>query len=259
MTAKEINSHTDQVRLFFEEPIRYLGRRAFDIRIRFETVQEFIQKKTFGHILDIGCGDGSISLPLLTHYQCQQLTLLDMSSSMLSLAKKKITEDISGRVKFINENFIDTELDPQGYDLILCLGVLAHVDSPAEVIARIARFLKPGGILILEVTDSYHPIGAILGLYHRMLDYLVVNKHKLNWLRTKDIILTCQEHNLSPSAFYRYSLPPPGSHRIFSQENMYKMTRIVFGFSLDKNRNKWLGNVSIYCFDKQPVNQQQQN
>jgi SAM-dependent methyltransferase len=50
-----------------------------------ETVQELVRLSGDARVLDIGCGDGSISLPLLTGKT--SLTLLDLSAKMLSIAK----------------------------------------------------------------------------------------------------------------------------------------------------------------------------
>ena len=74
------------------------------MRIRIETVREFLKNPRFGHILDIGCGDGSISLPLLTTEN--RLTLLDMSEGMLARAKSGIPAGLSGSVETLKSDFM---------------------------------------------------------------------------------------------------------------------------------------------------------
>jgi len=237
---------TERVRLFFESPDRYLCRREFDIRIRMETVEELTRGRAFEHALDIGCGNGAISLPLLTPRR--RLVLLDMSSSMLARARAKVPRDLLNNVDLVNEGFMTAPLEPQSYDLVVCIGVLAHVESPADVIAKIARVLKPGGSVILEFTDSYHFAGRAIVFYHRLLNCLRPAPYTLNRLRMRDIVQSCLRHGLRPSTFYRYSLPPPGAHRFFEQETLYKMTRLLFG-RVNHNRNRWLGNEFIYEFE----------
>lgn len=234
-------SHAREVKSYFDVPNNYLDRRSFDIRIRAETVQELMRGRTFRNALDIGCGDGSISLPLLP--RCQRLTLLDLSPAMLALARSKLPPGAG--VVFLNENFMDSPLEEGAYDLVLCLGVLAHVDSPESVIAKLSRILKPGGSLILEVTDSFHPVGRAVDMYHRLLNAVRGCSYELNRLRNDDVIRICRKHGLGVASYYRYSLPPPGSHRLLDHGALYKMTRLVFGRS-DRNRNKWLGNVFIH-------------
>ena len=41
------------------------------------------------------------------------------------------------------------------------MGVLAHVVSPQDLIAKIASVLKPGGTLILECTNGYHLLDRV--------------------------------------------------------------------------------------------------
>ncbi|MCI0561550.1 MAG: class I SAM-dependent methyltransferase [Nitrososphaera sp.] len=252
MIGQRFGSRVQQVRAFFETPKNYLGRREFDIRIREETVQDFTRGGTFADILDIGCGNGVISLPLLMRGQCQQLAMLDISDNMLALAKEMIKPDLRHKVEFINENFMTFDFGPKRFDLVLCIGVLAHVDSPEEILKKIAEVLKPSGSLILEITDSYHPVGRVIALYHSLLNFLRPSTYALNRLRIGDIIRTCLKYRLIPAACYRYSLPPPGSHRLFAQNTLYRMTRAVFGPS-DHNRNEWLGNVFIYRLETHSV------
>lgn len=242
-----MTTKTEQARLFFEAPERYLDKREFDIRIRAETVQEFTRGRSFESILDIGCGNGSISLPLLTPQR--RLTLLDISSNMLATARGKIPPELIDNVELVNEGFMTAPLALGSYDLVLCIGVLAHVDRPADVIARITQMLKPEGCAILEFTDSYHFMGRAVVLYHRLLNHFRPATYSLNHIHAREIVETCRACDLQASAFYRYCLPPPGSHRLFDQETLFRLTRMVFG-TPDRNRSKWLGNEFIYLLER---------
>ena len=42
------------------------------------------------------------------------------------------------------------------FDLVICVGVLAHLVLPQDLIAKIASVLKPGGTLILECPNRHH-------------------------------------------------------------------------------------------------------
>src|SRR5580700_3501046 len=126
MAESAMTSKLEQVKSLFEIPDKYLCPRQYDIQIRVETVQQFTENLTVDRVLDIGCGDGSLSLPLLP--RCKQLTLLDLSSKMLDLARGKIPADRSRDVELINGGFLGSNLPSQSFDLILCVGVLAHVD-----------------------------------------------------------------------------------------------------------------------------------
>src|SRR5437588_12945296 len=142
-----MSTKIDQVKTFFDQTELYL-KIDYNIRIRTEVVKGFVGDYQFNSILDIGCGSGAISLPLLR--QNNHLTLLDVSSNMLSIARSSIPPGLAGNVETINEDFMHAELPSQAYDLVLCIGVLAHVDSPAAVIAKMVSLLKPGGSIIVQ-------------------------------------------------------------------------------------------------------------
>jgi 2-polyprenyl-3-methyl-5-hydroxy-6-metoxy-1,4-benzoquinol methylase len=247
MAESAMTSKLEQVKSLFEIPDKYLCPRQFDIQIRVETVKQFTENLRVDRVLDIGCGDGSISMPLLP--RCNHLTLVDLSSRMLDLARNKIPFDRSNDVEVINGSFIDSNLRPQSFDLILCVGVLAHVDSPAAVIAEIARLAKPGASVILELTDSFHFWGMPVVFYQKLLKLVRPEPYALNRLRHRRIVRTCRDNGLTVSQIYRYGLPPLGTSKVAGQEEMYKMTRYLFGPS-DRNRNAWMGNQFIYRLQK---------
>jgi 2-polyprenyl-3-methyl-5-hydroxy-6-metoxy-1,4-benzoquinol methylase len=245
-------SKSEQVKALFEAPEKYLGPRQYDINIRVETVQQFTGTTQFDKVLDIGCGNGAISLPLLP--RCRQLTLLDLSANMLELAGSRVPVERRGDVELINANFLEANLEPHSFDLICCIGVLAHVDSPGDVIAKVSRLAKPDAIVILEFTDSYHFWGVPVVLYQKVLRFLRPEPYKLNRLRRRQVMELCRDNGLRAAKVYRYGLPPIGSSKVLNQEQMYRATRNLFGPS-DHNRNSWMGNQFIYRLQKEAVPQ----
>ena len=178
-----MTSKTEKVKSLFEVPEKYLGPRHYDIRIRAETVQEFTSTLMFDRALDIGCGDGSISLPLLP--RCNRLTLLDLSRKMLELAGRRIPAERKNDVDLIDGDFMGVNLDSKSFDLIFCIGVLAHVDSPVAVIEKVAQLAKPGGWVILEFTDSFHLWSIPVVLYQNLLKLVKPPPYRLNRLKKR--------------------------------------------------------------------------
>jgi 2-polyprenyl-3-methyl-5-hydroxy-6-metoxy-1,4-benzoquinol methylase len=140
-------------------------------------------------------------------------------------------------------------LRPQSFDLIFCVGILAHVNSPSAVIAKVAELAKPGAWVILEFTDSFHFWGVPVVLYQKVLKLLRPEPYKLNRLKKRQVLSLCRENGFDISRLYRYGLPPLGSHKFMDQEEMYRLVRRLFGPS-DQNRKRWMGNQFIYCLQK---------
>lgn len=235
----------EQVQTFFEQPEKYLGRRAFEIRIRAETVMELAERSRDIRILDIGCGDGSISLPLLT--ETTRLTLLDLSSSMLSIARSRVPPGVAQRVETVNQDFSTAQFKPQSFDLILCIGVMAHVTSPSDFIGKMVSLLKPGGSIIIECTDSGHILTRAVALLCKVWGLWRPTTYTLNSISYSDIVEIFGRYHLQPAAKFRYVAPLPGFYRLLSQDSLYNCTRQIFG-TLSTNRNVWLGNEYIGLF-----------
>lgn len=240
-------SKVQHVRSWFEVPDRYLNVRRYDIQIRRETVQEFVHSVAPETVLDIGCGDGSISIPLL--HSIKRLTLLDISTNMLSMARNSIPDAYSDRVSLVNSALIDAQLPENSFDLVLCLGVMAHVDSPAALIAEIARLVRPQGSIVLEFTDSRHFWGLPVVAYHRALKLLRPAPYELNRLDRNTVDGLLRPHGLQKIGVYRYGLPPIGAGMFLGQQQRYDLTRYIFG-PANRNRNGWLGNEYIYHLRK---------
>jgi 2-polyprenyl-3-methyl-5-hydroxy-6-metoxy-1,4-benzoquinol methylase len=234
----------DQVRTLFERPERYLDGRRYNIMIRAETVNEFVRGRHCQHILDIGCGDGSISLPLLR--ADNQLTLVDVSSAMLAAARRQTPPELVRNVEFVNGDFLTAPLVGR-YDLILCVGVFAHANSPASVIAKLGSLLEPGGDVIVQFTDYSHLLSRILASYDEIRNVVIPQPYCLTSLGNEEVLEMFVRQSLRLVNAYRYSLPLPGMARMLGQHSLYRLTRWLHGY-YPCSRNARLGNECLYQF-----------
>lgn len=116
-------------------------------------------------MLDLGCGDGSVSRQFLP--DLSQLTLLDLSFEMLAMARAHLPSFYRKKVHLINADFQERTLNQQ-YDIILCIGVLAHVSSIHGTISRAAELMRTGGKLVIQFTDAENLAGGFLHYYDKM-------------------------------------------------------------------------------------------
>jgi len=238
-------TRVEQVRSVFDHRGNYLDKRQLDIRLRTETAARLVEGKEYNNILDIGCGDGSISIPLLNARST--LTLLDISTAMLSLARSRVPAEYLSRVTFVNQDFMEVPFEKNTFDLLICVGVLAHVASPQKVIAKLASILKPGGTLILECTDGFHFMGRINRFRNQVAWIFRPPKYELNVLSAGEILAMAQREGLKVTSEFRYALPLPGLNRLLSSARSYQLLRSTFG-DVQSNRNRWLGNQFIFSF-----------
>lgn len=98
-------------------------------------------------ILDVGCGSG---------WLCQQLvpfgsvTGTDLSDEVLSRAMVNFPQ-----VKFMAGNFFDLEFPQDGFDFVISLEVLAHVDDQDEFVKKIAKLLRPGSYFAIAAQNKF--------------------------------------------------------------------------------------------------------
>ena len=98
-------------------------------------------------ILDIGAGTGLLSALVIQKYPDASLTLLDLSASMLSLAKERFAD--RNNVRYIAGDYCSVDFAGR-YDLIcsaLSIHHLTHEDKQG-LYQRIYNALNPGGIFV---------------------------------------------------------------------------------------------------------------
>lgn len=236
----------EQVKATFERPEPYLVGSRHNICIRAETVQSFIAGRTFGRILDIGCGDGSISLPLLR--SDNRITLLDLSGAMIDTAARKVPTGLKRNVEFVNADF-ETAYISRRFDLILCVGVFAHIDSPNVVVRKIASLLENDGSVIAQVTDCRHPISQFTRGWGKARSMVVPSPYEVTTLSATDVINMFSAAGCELVDEYRYSTNLPGAARVLSEKSLYKLTRFIHGYH-PHGRNVRLGNEFLLHFRK---------
>jgi SAM-dependent methyltransferase len=234
---------SDQVQSAFGDPTLYL-KRQYRLRWRRDVVQEFVGDAPIGRVIDIGCGDGSLARPVLD--RCEHLTLVDTSEAMLESARRGVPEQFLSKVEFVHADVNAVELPEASFDLVMCIGLLAHVDDADATLDRVARLVRPGGMLIIEHTDAQHPVGWFLVQYSRARSRIKPDRYAWNALDSGHILARCAASGLTLRSEYRFGLPFR-LDRLLTDQSMYRLGRRVFGDPAH-NRNGWLGCERMYCF-----------
>jgi SAM-dependent methyltransferase len=149
---------------FFAEPSRYLRSDAHLV-VRERALFELVGSVSGARVLDAGCGDGRLSRPLLE--RGNDVTFLDLSAEMLSLARARVSPEHEARAHFVEGPLERFEGEP-AYDLVLCIGVLAHVPSLEVAMRALVSLVRPGGRCVVQLTDH----GVLLGRAARSLSRL---------------------------------------------------------------------------------------
>ena len=119
-------------------------------------------------ILDIGGGMGRMSIPLSRRHF---VTLTDISQQMLDLAKPHECE----RLMLRQADGRELPFEDGSFDYALCIDVMPHIPDPHRLFAEVRRVLRPGGVLLIDVTNSV-PFWTLA--YPRY-----VGRHPRRWLQ----------------------------------------------------------------------------
>ena len=103
------------------------------------------QHKQSGTLLDLGCSSGAFLESL-------QGKGWDLFGVEMSAESAKLAQEKSGANVFVG-NILDAQFPSASFDVITCFDVFEHLYEPRRVMARIAEWLKPGGILYILVPN----------------------------------------------------------------------------------------------------------
>lgn len=230
------------VRRFFDGSQEYLTR-SFNIRARAHLVGALLGKLSETSILDLGCGDGSISRQFLS--DSNRLTLVDFSENMLQAARRETPLEYRSRTRFIHGDLTTCRFVDE-FDVVLCLGVLAHVDSVEDTLRAISSFLKKGGRCILQITDADSLHAKAMELYCALrgskspeLDYAT------NRTTSSMVQALAAQNGLQLLKQCRYAVPMPGM--------LWLSDRVLFRYEIATAKVPWLsrsGSEVLFLFAK---------
>jgi ubiquinone/menaquinone biosynthesis C-methylase UbiE len=246
-TRKEMEQldRTGKVKGFFEEPKIYLTY-DYNLRLRMETIKSMIRGREIKTVLDAPCGTGDISVPLLDKFE--NLTLVDFSENMLKLAAGKVPQSRMEDVRFIKGD-INAWKEKETYDLVMCLGAMAHMEDPEKFLIEMSQRVSRGGYLIIQNTDSHHPYSFLIRAYRFFRGLAGKNKYSFRWTSQRRINSLMKTYGFMSRKKWRYNQSWLGFSHLFSNKKKYAATRAWFG-KLNAPKLQMLGSDVIAMYKR---------
>jgi len=105
-----------------------------------------------GHaILDLGCGWGSFSLWAAARFPKSRITAVSNSAPQRAFIEARAAARGLTNLHVITADVRTLELPPATFDRVVSIEMFEHMRNYEVLLARIARWLKPGGALFVHV------------------------------------------------------------------------------------------------------------
>lgn len=225
----------NKVHKFFNTTSNYL-HQSFGIRTRAEIIKDLIDIPIGKKMIDIGCGNGGVTLQFV---ESNKVTFLDLSENMIELVKGSINNDARENADFLVGSFLDLKL-PHDYDYVFAIGLLAHVPSVPDSFERISQLVKPGGKAIIQFSNYNHWLTRLNIFNSAKYDY------RINKLRYRELESMINRYGLVRQVEVRFSFMLPGMGKL-PDKLLYRYSKLIW-----KNRFfAHLGTDYIWVLSKQ--------
>ena len=182
-----------------------------------------------GRLLDCAAGTGEITCALLRTGRFSHATLVDISPAMLESAKHLLSSQIiNTQLEFVRSDVFDFKPNDSGFDLVLCLGLIAHIGRLNILLPHLKSMLRPDGRLILQTTLTDH-IGTRMVRAVTARRELAQRGYRISWFSQRDVVDACRTAGLQILELRRHSLAIPFGDRLWPWGN----------FQLEKRLQNW--------------------
>lgn len=102
------------------------------------------------HVLEIGCGRGVGIEILFARFGAAVVDAFDLDPDMVARARRRHVERPADRLRLWVGSATAIDAPDAAYDAVFDFGIVHHVPAWRDVVAEVARVLRPGGRFFFE-------------------------------------------------------------------------------------------------------------
>ena len=227
--------------VFFNNTNDYLIANPI-IYLRKKIVSDLLGNVNNKQLIDIGCGNGEITKDFL---RCNKVTFLDFSTNMLDLVKENINTDYLANSTFVNTDI--TRFNPdKKFDIVICIGVIAHVDNISDFLNKLKEITADEGIILLQYSASEKLVSKFNQLRNGLFSKRKYNyNYKVNLTSTLFLKKLLVQTGLNIIKKVKY-LPVSPLFSFFNYETKIRL----FDFTYKRRMFSFMGSEIIVCLSK---------
>jgi ubiquinone/menaquinone biosynthesis C-methylase UbiE len=131
-----------------------LDRLAFQHEVWGATTRAFLERSGIRRgmrVLDLGCGPGFVAFDLSAMVGAQgSVVALDESPRWIEHVEREVAQRALSNVTAVQARIQDLDLEPAAFDVVFSRWVFSFLSDPAAAAVKLARSLKPGGVLAIQ-------------------------------------------------------------------------------------------------------------
>jgi cyclopropane fatty-acyl-phospholipid synthase-like methyltransferase len=204
----------------------FLSRRSgsnFSFRERLTLAVQMTTDIT-GRLLDCACGTGEITTVILGSGRFTSATVVDLSPRMLEAAQQRMEIELKelriGRLEFKSSDIFEFATQPHAekYDLILCLGLIAHTGRLDDLLVKLKTLLSSNGRILLQSSLLDH-VGTKFVRLLTHVRYYRQHGYRISYFHHQDIVRAAQNAGLKAVVVRRYTFGFPFGDRLWAGMN----------------------------------------
>ncbi|EIV94871.1 bifunctional 2-polyprenyl-6-hydroxyphenol methylase/3-demethylubiquinol 3-O-methyltransferase UbiG [Frankia sp. QA3] len=146
---------------------------------RFQYFDQFVESSWAGkRVLDVGCGGGFTAEFL--HQRGAQVSGVDPSPRLIEAASRH-AKDTGKDIEYSLGKSESLPYADGSFDIVTCVDVLEHVESPGQAVSEIKRVLAPGGLFLYDtINRTLRSWVNMIWLPERLLNIVPKGAHDWN-------------------------------------------------------------------------------
>ena len=198
----------------FQDSTRSGAARRFQRRQ--QIVAELCSNK-HGRLLDCATGTGEVTLAALLSGTFDSAVINDLSTEMLLRSRRLLesSAEFKGNLEFVNSSVFELSdsISPGSCDLILCVGLIAHVGDLDGLMGMFRSLLSEDGHLLFQTTLLDH-VGVRITRRLSERRHIRKNGYAIKHYWHADVVEACSRNGLSATACRRGGLDIPFLDRV---------------------------------------------
>jgi cyclopropane fatty-acyl-phospholipid synthase-like methyltransferase len=183
MHEPDSNEKTKQVESYYDE---YVSRqKKFGVNERHHSIATKLVSAGLldhHHVLEIGCGIGTLTSLLVEQVKNGKLTSLDLSAKSIEEAKTNLSGYKNLELK--HADILNYEVKDSKFDVIVLPDVLEHIplNLHSNLFQKLASILNSDGFVFIHIPNPYYTEWCEKNAPHllQIIDFSVTTNHLVN-------------------------------------------------------------------------------